>query len=113
MGCAEQGDMIVVGFVTAAAVAAVARWQLTMRAPALGTLAVNVVGAWTLGLIDASGWGNPTILGTAGLGALTTVSGLASVTAILFRRGRAVGVGYLMLTVGLGTAAAWWGLNLG
>ncbi len=88
--------MIVVGFVTAAAVAAVARWQLTIRAPALGTLAVN-----------------PTILGTAGLGALTTVSGLASVTAILFRRGRAVGVGYLMLTVGLGTAAAWWGLNLG
>jgi len=79
------------------------------------TLAVNVSGAFLLGLVLASGWwDNPVVVSTAGLGSFTTFSTVAAETAALLDDGRKGGaIAYVGMTVVVGVAAAWFGLGIG
>jgi CrcB protein len=104
-------------FVAAAAVGTLARAGAgrANRADALpwGTLAVNVVGSFLLGLLDGVGAPEATVLGVGGLGALTTFSTFARelVTAVeLGRRVRAAS--YLVVTLAAGVVAAAAGLAI-
>ncbi len=74
-----------------------------------GTLAVNVLGSFALGLL--AGAGNPmmTAVGIGGLGALTTLSTLAAELTALTRP-RAIA--YAAVTLVLGLAAAAGGLAI-
>lgn len=78
----------------------------------LGTLAANLTGAFALGLV--SGWTGPaaTVAATAGLGALTTFSTLASELVNGWSTNRRVAVIYLAVTMVGGVALAWLGLEL-
>lgn len=105
--------MTVLGFLLFAGLAAALRWQVTIRSPALGTLVLNVVGAFALGLLAAQESEAMTVLGAGGLGALTTVSGLASNTAIIGARNRIPAAFYLITNIVLGVGAAWLGLRWG
>jgi fluoride exporter len=107
-----------IAFVFAAAAGTVARadigqrWNRHEGFPA-GTLAVNVVGSFLLGL--SSGLDQPaaTVIGVGGIGALTTFSSLARDAVALAEQGqRAVALGYLSITVGAGVAAAAAGVAL-
>lgn len=107
-----------VAFVVVAGAAAVVR--LTARGalptPAglpLGTLAVNLVGAFVLGVV--AGWSAPvgTVVATAGLGALTTFSTLASEFVNGWSSNRRVAVAYLAVTLVGGVGLAWLGLQIG
>lgn len=110
---------VVVGFVVAAAAGTAVRVGTGHAANRdgrpLGTLGVNLLGSLLLGLLagaapDAS-W--TTVLGTAGLGALTTFSTFVAEVVLLVRAGdRTLAVAYLTTTVGACTAAAWVGLLL-
>jgi fluoride exporter len=110
--------VVVVGFAVAAGVGAVvrhvARVRLTSLRPIpLGTLVVNLTGSFLLGLI--AGWNGAwsTVIGTAGLGALTTFSTFSEEIVEL----RAVGgrwiAAYAVTSVVGGVALAWIGLQLG
>lgn len=111
--------MIVVGFIIVAAIATLARAILT--ADQAGgqvpwrTFAINVTGAFLLGLVLASSWWeNPVIATTAGLGSLTTFSTVAAETAALVdddHRGTAIA--YVLLTVVVGIVLAAIGLSIG
>lgn len=110
--------MITVGFVVAAALGALARAEAGRRwnrpgALALGTLAVNVVGSFLLGLLWNAAPPVLTVLGVAGLGTFTTFSSFASdVVALLELRKLLLAVGYLVASCGLGVGAAALGIAL-
>ncbi len=77
----------------------------------LGTMAVNVVGSFALGLLAGTGDATLTIVGTGGLGALTTFStfaadamGMAD-TRVGRRSGRTIGHVANTLVLGVGAAA--------
>jgi fluoride exporter len=80
------------------------------------TLAVNVVGSFTLALLVARLWSSAAPWLKAGLGAgllgsFTTFSALAvTLVSLGFSWGAAL---YLVLSIGLGLLAAWAGLRLG
>jgi len=101
--------------VLAGAIGGVLRWvvfRLTWRP--MGTFIVNMTGALTLGLIASSAGDSRTILGLAGLGAFTTVSGVVEDAATMTERGRARAArAYVIATITLGIAAAWTGLRIG
>ncbi|HSL56859.1 MAG TPA: CrcB family protein [Acidimicrobiales bacterium] len=110
--------LVALGFVAAAAIGTLVRslvgrrWNRPGRLP-LGTLAVNVGGAFAVGLL--AGWDAPeaTIVAVGGLGAVTTFSTLAAELVALDRAGRrTTAVAYLMVTVALGVGAAGAGLAL-
>ena len=99
-----------IGFVGAAALGAVTRWQLgahQLPRP-LATLLVNITGAFALGLLD--GWTAPelTVVGVGGLGAYTTFSTLADDVVDLGNRSRGAAAAYVAVTLvaGIGAAAA-------
>ena len=107
-------------FVIAAALGGVGRYVVETRIPATGTkafpvatLAVNVVGAFLLGLVMSAPHNVQLIAGTAFCGALTTFSG---VSLQLHRRIQAQDMGaalkYLSLLVVLGLLAAGLGMQL-
>ena len=103
-----------VAFVAAAAVGALARWQLgahRLPRPA-ATLLVNVSGAFALGLLD--GWSAPelTVVGVGGLGAYTTFSTLADDIVDLGRDDLVRGAAYVAVTLVAGIGAAVAGLGL-
>lgn len=79
------------------------------------TLAVNAIGSFALGLILSSQWwDNPMVLTVAGLGSLTTFSTVAAETAALIDDGRKWrAIAYVGLTLVVGIAAAWLGLDIG
>ncbi len=80
----------------------------------LGTLAVNLVASFLLGVIVAADDPLPTIVGIGALGAVSTWSTAANEAAELARTDRAaLGVTYLGLTVSSGVLLAWFGLQLG
>jgi len=107
--------MTLVLVVVAGAIGGVLRWvvfRLTWRP--MGTFIVNMTGALTLGLIASSVGDSRTILGLAGLGALTTVSGVVDDAATMTERGSARAArAYVIATITLGIAAAWIGLRIG
>lgn len=104
-------------FVAAAALGAIIRALAQagagdrFRLPA-GTLAVNVVGSFLLGLL--AGWEAPavTVVGLAGIGSLTTFSTFADEVVGLWELDRPAAVAYVAVSVLGGVAAAWLGLQL-
>ena len=74
----------------------------------LGTLLVNVTGAFALGLLDGVAPPAATVFGTGLLGAYTTFSTLVADTATLARApaGRASAATYLTVTLTAGLLAA-------
>lgn len=108
----------VIGFVGAAAVGALARAEAGRRLdrPAgfpVGTLLVNVVGSFLLGLLWELAPPMITVVGTAGLGAFTTFSSFArDAVALAQQRHVAQGAVYIAITMVAGVAAAAVGLVL-
>ncbi|WP_419837393.1 CrcB family protein [Candidatus Poriferisodalis sp.] len=104
--------VVVVGFSVAAAAGTLVRWRVSTALGPGGTLMVNVAGAFVLGLLAATSGAAATIIGTAGLGALTTVSGILPESARLSRASPALALGYVSLTITGATIAAYVGLAL-
>lgn len=109
--------MIVVGVVAAAALGAVIRAIATdvdahFNRQMYGTVLVNVVGSFLLGLLAGSGSMNTVIvLGVGGLGSLTTFSTYISQIECINRQGRtidAVLYGAGSLIAGIGAAYVGW-----
>ena len=106
--------MTAVLFVCTAVAGTVIRWHVSMSVPvrAIGTLGVNLAGAFGLGLLSTASADSQLIGGIAGLGALTTfstfVAELVELVEIDVRWARAYGAATM---VG-GVAAAWLGLRL-
>ena len=103
-------------FVLAAAVGTLVRHVAHERLPSsplpVGILWVNLVGSFGLGLMI--GWEPPgaTVVGTAGLGALTTLSTFAAQTVWVDCTGHARAVAYVAISVVGGVGLAWAGLRL-
>lgn len=102
-------------FVALAGSGTALRWLATDNWPGghRGTLVVNVVGAFALGLLG--GWTGPglTVIGTGGLGSLTTFSTFAADTTTLASGpGGVAAVRHVVGTLLLGVAAAWLGLTI-
>ena len=102
-------------FVALAGSGATLRWLAADGWPGghRGTLAVNVVGAFALGLLG--GWTGPalTMVGAGGLGSLTTFSTFAADTTNLADgSGGVAAVRHVAVTLVLGVAAAWLGLSI-
>ena len=103
--------MTAVLFGGAAAAGALLRWQAGRLLPRpLATLAVNVVGAFALGLLSTATDAAMTIVGVGGIGALTTFSTLADDIRQLWVTGAARAGAYVAATLVLGLAAAAAGL---
>lgn len=106
--------MIVVGFAVAAGVGAIARWHLGRELGRLGgTLTANVLGAFILGLLVGQGDGTTTVVGVAGMGALTTWSTLVGQLVEIGATERDRAIRYGIVSIGSGVAAAWLGITLG
>ena len=105
-----------VGFALFGAAGALLRAEAGRRANRTfptGTLVVNVIGALALGLLSASSAPTLTVLGIAGLGAMTTFSSFArDAVALIEERRMTAAVLYVLGTVGLGLTAAGAGLAL-
>ena len=107
-----------VGFVSAAALGALARAEAGRRFNRhegfpLGTLLVNVLGSFLLGLLWGVAPPMATVAGTAGLGAFTTFSSFArDAVALAEQRQVASAVLYVTLTVIAGVTAAAAGVAL-
>ena len=90
--------MTAIGFLAAAGVATVLRVAVSARfnreSFPWGTLAVNVTGAFALGLLAGVGEAATVILASGALGSLTTFSTLAVETVELWRRSRRRALGY-------------------
>ncbi len=102
-----------VSFVMAASLGSLIRWQVGVKLPRpLGTLAVNLIGAFILGLIAS--WTPPeiTVIGVAGIGATTTFSTFAADLVDLWEHSRAAALIYGLATIIGGVLAAAAGLAL-
>ena len=106
--------MIAVLFVATAAAGTLLRWYASMTVPvrAIATFAVNVGGAFALGLLSTATADSQLVGGIAGLGALTTFSTLVAETIELDEISRSLAVRYVGATFVVGVAAAWVGLQL-
>ena len=110
--------MTAIAFLAIAAGVTLLRALVTADQPAAAipwrTLAINVIGALLLGVLLTARPGDPLLLGTAGLGSLTTFSTVAAETAGLLDDGnKRAAIAYVVLTVVVGVAAAWLGLSIG
>ncbi|WP_419930599.1 CrcB family protein [Candidatus Poriferisodalis sp.] len=103
---------VAVGFGVAAAAGTILRWRVSVALGPGGTLLINICGAFALGLLASTSGAAATILGTAGLGALTTVSGIFPESIRLSRASPLLALGYISLTITGATAAATAGLAL-
>lgn len=110
--------MTVVAFVIAAAIGTTIRAAVTgdqsPTAIPWRTFIVNMVGAFALGVL--LGWNpfNPLVIGTAGIGSLTTFSTVAAETAsLLDNKQRRRAIVYVLVTVVGGLALARVGLSIG
>lgn len=104
-------------FVAAAVVGSLLRAAATsfdrFNRALLGTLLVNVCGAFLLGLLTTSGASTQVVLGVGGLGALTTFSSFVSQIECIDREGRRRdAVAYTAATLLFGIGAAWVGIGL-
>lgn len=104
----------IVAFAVVGAVGALLRAEAGRRANRAfptGTLTVNVIGAFALGLLSAASSPTLTVAGIAGLGAMTTFSSFArDAVALLEEHRGATAVLYVVGTVVLGLTAAGAGL---
>ena len=105
-------------FVLAAGVGALARADAGRRwnrhdGLAWGTVVVNVVGSFVLGLLHEVGPPAATVIGVGGLGAFTTFSSFARDTVALAEARQLLScVTYVLLSCGLGVGAAAIGMAL-
>lgn len=105
--------LFVVAAAAGAAVRQLAGGYLNNEFP-IGTLAVNVVASFLLGIVVAAADPLPTVLGIGALGAMSTWSATATEAAAMSRSDQGLlAVAYLGLTVTTGVLAAWFGLRLG
>ena len=111
--------MIVIGFVALALAGTLARVLIghVLNSPDLpiGTLAVNIAGAFVLGLLVGAGASADTlsVVGTGALGSFTTFAALSHETAWMVRRHHVRrSLIYLATTVAVGVGAAWLGLAI-
>jgi CrcB protein len=109
--------MIVIAFVAAAGLGTVLRWQsVRWNRPGrrFGTLTVNVVASFALGLLVGASADTVVILGVAHLGSLSTFSTVMREVSTDIDSGRQAGAAaYIALTVTLSVAAAATGIALG
>ncbi len=109
--------MIVVWFVIAAAVGAVARYVASARMPgnagtAIATLYINLFGSFVAGLLATRTADTRTVIAVGALGAFTTFSTFVLVASSLASEGRSrAAAGYVLITVAGCIAAAWFGLT--
>jgi CrcB protein len=109
----------VAAFVVAAGVGAVARAEAGRRwnrhdGVAVGTLIVNVLGSFALGLLHDAGGVTVTVIGMGGLGAFTTFSSFArDAVALAEVRRLATACSYVGATCTLGIGAAALGIAIG
>jgi CrcB protein len=110
---------LLIAFVAAAAVGAVARYGVGLilnRVFPWGTLVVNLVASLVMGLATGADWGRATtiVVGTGMLGALSTWSTVADEAAVMARSNEGhMALAYLALTVLSGVVMAWIGLRIG
>lgn len=111
--------LVIAAFAAAAALGAVVRYltglMLNNDFP-LGTLGVNLLASFLLGLLVGADVGDHMglIVGTGALGALSTWSAAANEAAIMARRGEGyLAMAYIALSVLSGVTFAWFGLRLG
>ncbi|MEM7284929.1 MAG: CrcB family protein [Actinomycetota bacterium] len=107
--------MIAVGFAVLAAAGAIGRWQFGRLNRAdwpAGTLSVNVAAAFVLGLLHEAADGTITVLGVGLLGSLSTFSTVVRELVDTTERRPVAAATYLTVTVVLGVAAAWVGVEL-
>lgn len=105
--------MIVIAFLTAAAVGTLIRWRLSsLLPPPTGTLAANLIGAFALGWLHGTSDATATVVGVAALGSLTTFSTLVVELLQLARTGAGLALLYLGATIVGGVGLAWVGLTL-
>ncbi|MYI56729.1 MAG: CrcB family protein [Acidimicrobiia bacterium] len=108
------GHVTAIGFLAAAGVATVLRVaasaRLNRESFPWGTLAVNVTGAFALGLLAGAGEVTTVILAGGALGSLTTFSTLAVEAVELWRRNRRRAAVYVTASLVGGVAAAYLGV---
>lgn len=107
------GHVTAIGFLAAAGVATVLRVaasaRLNRESFPWGTLAVNVVGSFALGLLAGAGEMTTVILAGGALGSLTTFSTLAVEIVELWRRHRWRAAAYAAVSLATGVAAVYLG----
>jgi len=102
-----------IGFGAVAGVGTLIRWDLADRfTPPAGTLLVNLAGTFALGAAAELDGLAATLVGTAGLGALTTFSTVMLELVELWAVDRRRALAYGALTATGGLLAAWLGLEL-
>jgi fluoride exporter len=105
--------MIVLGFLAAAVAGTLGRWRFAERLPRpVGTLAVNLIGSFLLGLVAGSGSDSQLVLGVAGLGSFTTFSTVMVEVLDLWTTDRRRAAIYLIATMAGAVAFAWVGLRV-
>ena len=103
----------VIGFAAVAGTGTLIRWDVAGRlAPPHGTLLVNLAGTLALGAAAELDGIAATLVGTAGLGALTTFSTVMLELVDLWATDQRRAVLYGALTAVGGLLAAWAGLEL-
>ncbi|MDE0874327.1 MAG: CrcB family protein [Acidimicrobiales bacterium] len=105
--------MTILLFVLAASSGAIIRWKMTTHWGWVGTWALNMAGALGLGFLAGLGGTLLTVVGTAGIGALTTVSGVAREVSTLASVSQLRAATYLFATLLTGVCAAWIGVHWG
>jgi CrcB protein len=111
--------LVVTGLLAAAALGAVVRFLTALVLNndfPVGTLAVNLLASFLLGLVVGAEVGESMglIVGAGALGALSTWSAAANEAAIMARRNEGyLAIAYIALTVLSGVTFAWFGLRLG
>lgn len=92
----------------AASLASVVRWRWTARCPLWGTIVVNLVGSFAIGVFYSRGVDSP-VLTVGALGSLTTVSGAVVDAGALSKKTRAF---YVVVTVVGAVGGSWLGLQM-
>ena len=104
--------LIIISFIVLVSTGAIIRWYATRYFGLIGTLLINLLGAFALGLLTNTGGSTAVVLGTGALGSLTTISGLALHLDQLLRNDKKLALGYLVLSISGGIAAALLGIKL-
>ena len=103
--------MTAILFAIFAGIGAVIRWKANAQWGKLGTLILNLAGALGLGLMAGLDGPLVTVLGAAGIGAMTTVSGVAREVHALTSFSKTRGAIYLAGTLVAGVGFAWVGIH--